>query len=151
MHITSFNQELQNFVWAVSCKKSNDIDTVNAKDQEQALDYLMQLMQYCVRFDQNDFPKGLYLHPEFFALPYVEKFFTSLFANLHESLFLKAKAVFLRGSSFIVKYIGLPKSREVMYRLVEKLQNRSEARCKAIKFKTSTCRLQSIDNNTSFG
>lgn len=124
MHITPFNQPLQDFVRAISCKKSNDICVINDNEQERMLDYLMQLMQYCVRFDQNDIPKGLYLHPEFFALPYVEEFFTTLFANLHESLFLKAKAVFLRGLSFIVKYIGLPKSREVMYRLMEKLQNR---------------------------
>jgi len=127
MHITSFNQELQDFVRAVSCKKSNDIFTNNANEQEHALDYLMQLIQYCVQYDQNNIPKGLHLHPEFFALPCVEEFFTILFANLHESLFLKAKAVFLRGLSFIVKYIGLPMSREVMYRLMEKLQNRFPA------------------------
>ncbi|WP_143876379.1 hypothetical protein [Waddlia chondrophila] len=124
MHIKPFNQTLQDFVRVVSCEKSNSINTTNASEQEHMLDYLIQLMQYCVRFDQNNIPKELHLHPEFFALPNVETFFTSLFDNLHESLFPKAKNVFLQGLSFIVKYIGLPKSREVMYGLMEKLQNR---------------------------
>lgn len=127
MHIVPFNQALQDFVRAISCEKSNAIYKTNANEQEQMLDYLMQLMQYCVRFDQNAIPKELHLHPEFFAFPCVEEFFTALFTNLHESLLLKAKVVFLRGLSFIVKYIGLPKSREVMYQLMEKLQNRFPA------------------------
>jgi hypothetical protein len=127
MHTIPFNQALQNFIYDLGHERINDKDVSNEEAQTKALDHLIELMQYCVRFDQNDIPKGLRLHPEFFAFSYVEEFFTALFANLHESLFLKAKTVFLRGLSFIVKYIGLPKSREVMYRLMEKLQNRFPA------------------------
>ena len=127
MHTIPFNQALQDFIYALDHERINDKDVRNEEAQTKALDHLIELMQYCVRFDQNDIPKGLRLHPEFFALPYVEEFFTALFTNLHESLFLKAKTVFLSGLSFIVKYIGLPKSREVMYRLMEKLQNRFPA------------------------
>lgn len=118
------NQALQNFVWAISYEKNNDIDATTADGQEHALGCLMQLMKYCVRFDSTNIPKGLHIHPEFFALPSTEKFCIGLFANLDNSLFRKAEAVFLRGLAFTVEYIGPPKSREVMYGLLEKLQNR---------------------------
>lgn len=124
MQITSSHQALQDFVWAVSYGKFDDVNVVAADGQAQALDHLMQLMKYCVRFDSTNIPKELHIHPEFFALPSTEKFFTDLFANLDNSLFHKAEAVFLRGLAFTVEYIGLPKSREVIYGLLEKLQKR---------------------------
>lgn len=127
MTIIPFNQALQNFIWAIDYEKSNEIESPTVDGQGLALDHLMQLMQYCVRFDSNKLPKGLHLHPEFFAFPSVEKFYANLFATLDDSLFHKAGAVFLRGLAFTVEYIGLPKSREVMYSLLEKLQERFPA------------------------
>lgn len=127
MQLTPSHQALQDFVWAISYGKFDAVNVVAADGQEQALDCLMQLMKYCVRFDSTNIPKGLHIHPEFFAFPSVEKFCTSLFANLDNSLFHKAEAVFLRGLAFTVEYIGLPKSREVMYGLLENLQKRFPA------------------------
>ena len=123
MQITSSHQALQDFVWAVSYGKFDDINVVTADEQAQALDHLMQLMQYCAQSGTST-PEGLHIFSEFFAIPYVETFFTDLFANLHESLSLKAEAVFLRGLTFTVEYIGFPKSREIVYLLLEKLQER---------------------------
>lgn len=91
--------------------------------QAQALDHLMLLLHYCERYETN-IPEGLHIFSEFFAIPYVEKFFTDLFVNLHESLFFKAESVFLRGLAFTVDYIGPPKSWETIYLLIEKLQER---------------------------
>jgi hypothetical protein len=127
MQTASFNQALQNFVWAISCEKNSDDNAITADGQEQALDYLMVLMQYCVQFDSKNIPKGLHLHPEFFAFPSVEKFYADLFVNLDDSLFHKAEAVFLRGFAFVIEYIGPPKSREVMHELLGKLQERFPA------------------------
>jgi len=124
MEITPAHQALQNFVWAVSYGDFDDVNVVTADGQEQALDCLMQLMKYCLRFDSTNIPKELHIHPEFFAFPSVEKFCTSLFANLDNRLFHKAEAVFLRGLAFTAEYIGPPKSREIIYRLLEKLQER---------------------------
>lgn len=126
MQITPSHQALQDFVWAVSYGNFDGINVVTADGQVQALDHLMQLMQYCSRSGTNT-PEGLHIFSEFFAFPDVEKFFTDLFANLHESLSLKAEAVFLRGLTFTIEYIGLPKSREVVYLLLEKLQERFPA------------------------
>lgn len=126
MQITSSHQALQDFVWAVSYGKFDDINVAAADGQSQALDHLMQLMQYCARAGINT-PEEVHIFSEFFAIPYVEKFFTDLFVSLHESLSLKAEAVFLRGLTFIIEYIGLPKSRKVVYMLLEKLQERFPA------------------------
>ncbi len=123
MQIMSSHQAFQDFVWAVSYGEFDDINVVTADGQAQALDYLMQLMQYCAR-SGTETPEGVHIHSEFFAIPDVEMFFTDLFANLDESLSLKAEAVFLRGLTFTVEYIGLSKSREVVYLLLEKLQER---------------------------
>lgn len=123
MQVTSSHQALQDFVWAISQGKFDDINVATIEGQAQALDHLMQLLHYCERNGTNT-PEGLHIFSEFFALPSVEKFFTDLFVNLNESLFLKAESVFLRGLAFTVEYIGLPKSRETIYLLLEKLQER---------------------------
>ncbi len=122
--LTPSHQALQNFVYAISYGKCPDLDITTTNGQEQTLDYLIQLMQYCERFDQKNLPEGFHIHPEFFAFPCVKQFFIDLFANLHEDLSSKAEAAFLRGLSFTVEYIGLPKSREIMYQLLEKLRQR---------------------------
>lgn len=123
MQVTSSHQALQDFVWAISYGKFDDINVATIEGQAQALDHLMQLLHYCEQYGTN-IPEGLHIFSELFALPSVEKFFTDLFVNLDESLFLKAESVFLRGLAFTVDYIGLPKSRETVYLLLEKLQER---------------------------
>lgn len=123
MEVTSSHQALQDFVLAISYGKFDDINVTTVEGQAQALDHLIHLLQYCERYGTN-IPEGLLIFSEFFALPSVEKFFTDLLVNLDESLFLKAESVFLRALAFTVDYIGLPKSRETVYLLIEKLQKR---------------------------
>ncbi|WP_068467546.1 hypothetical protein [Candidatus Protochlamydia phocaeensis] len=123
MQVTSSHQLLQDFVLAISYGKFENIKVDSADGQAQALDHLMQLLHYCEQYGTN-IPEGLHIFSEFFAIPYVEKFFSDLLVNLHESLILKAESVFLRGLAFTVEYIGPPKSRETVYLLIEKIQKR---------------------------
>lgn len=116
-------QALQNFIFSINQGKFDTINVTTIEGQTQALDHLLQLLHCCENYRKN-IPEGLQIHPEFFAIPCVEKFFTDLFAKLHESLLPKAEIVFLRGLAFTVDYIGLPKSRETVYLLLEKLQER---------------------------
>jgi hypothetical protein len=126
MQVTSSHKALQDFVWAISYGKFDDINVTTVKGQAQALDHLIHLLHYCERNGTN-IPEGLHIFSEFFALPSAEKFFTDLLVNLDESLFLKAESVFLRALAFTIDYIGLPKSRETVYLLLEKLQKRFPA------------------------
>lgn len=120
MQVTSSHQALQDFVWAISYGKFDDINLTTVKGQAQALDHLLH---YCERHGTN-VPEGLHIFSEFFAIPCVEKFFTDLFITLDEGLFIKAESVFLRGLAFTVDYIGPPKSQKTVYLLLEKLQER---------------------------
>lgn len=123
MQVTLSHQALQDFIWAIRCGKFDDINVTTVEGQAQALDHLIHLLHYCEQYGTN-IPEGLHIFSEFLALPSVEKFFTNLFVNLDESLFLKAESVFLRGLAFTVDYIGPPKSRKTVYLLLEKLQER---------------------------
>ncbi len=126
MQIIPSHQALQDFVLAVSCGKFDDISMATVDDQAQVLDHLVMLLQYCERFGANT-PQGLHISPEFFAIPYIERFFTDLFPSLDESLYTKAEVVFLRGLAFTLEYIGPPKSRDVVYLLLNRLQKRFPA------------------------
>lgn len=126
LQIRFSRQGLQDFIWAVTYGKLDDINAATIDGQAQALDYLLLLLYYCEHYATN-IPEGLHIFPEFFALDSVEKFFRDLFVTLPESLFLKAESVFLRGLAFTVNYIGPSKSRETVYLLLEKLQKRFPA------------------------
>lgn len=57
MQVTSSRQALQDFVWAVSYGKFDDINVATADGQAQALDHLMELLHYCERYGTN-IPEG---------------------------------------------------------------------------------------------
>ncbi len=116
-------EALQKLIYAVECGDFANIDSSDVASQSQCLDYFMQLLRYCVQAGQST-PIGLHVHPEFFAIPRVEKFFTVLFSTLDVSLRYKAEEAFQRCYAFILDFAGYPSSRHAISRLIEKLKER---------------------------
>ncbi len=115
-------EALQKFIYAVEYGEFASIDSRNSTSQSQSLDYFMQLSRYCTQPDENI--SGLHVHPEFFVIDNVKRFFADLFFSLDESLRCKAEKVFQSCYAFIIDFEGPSASRLAMYELIENLKKR---------------------------